>query len=239
MKKSMSSAYTDMMTNLAKSTAAIPLHLQKATEALAWWESPDSLLAKSSVGDEPEGGSETLQKGSVADKMRGLRQEGRNFEASTAKELANTYGTGDGAEMHATFLEATKGAVKTNKKQKATLTGKAKAAADHNHEWNQGRYEGLRDNPVKKALADLDEAVAILSKGSAEHETDEAYEEDHDRAEQHADDAQELPNSTTDIHGGHEADEADASEDEDDVKKSLAELSAIAGQVLAKSRTEA
>lgn len=139
MKKSMSSAYTDMMTNLAKSTVAVPLHLQKATEALAWWESPDSLLAKSSVGDDD------------------------------------------------------------------------------------------------------------LQKASAEHETDEAYEEDHDRAEQAAEDSRELPNSATDIHGGHEADEQDVpggsdeaeEEKSDDVKKSLAALSAVADQLLAKSRAEA
>lgn len=54
MKKSMASAYTDMMTNLAKSTVTVPLHLQGAKEALAWWESSDSLLAKSSVAEESD-----------------------------------------------------------------------------------------------------------------------------------------------------------------------------------------
>lgn len=54
MKKSMASAYTDMMNNLAKSTAAIPLHLQGAKGALAWWEQPDSLLAKSEIAPAEE-----------------------------------------------------------------------------------------------------------------------------------------------------------------------------------------
>lgn len=54
MKKSMESAYTDMMNNLAKSSAAIPLHLQGATGALAWWEQQDSLLAKSDIAPADE-----------------------------------------------------------------------------------------------------------------------------------------------------------------------------------------
>lgn len=54
MKKTMESAYTDMMTNLAKSTSAIPLHLQPAVGALAWWESSDSLLAKSELVSEED-----------------------------------------------------------------------------------------------------------------------------------------------------------------------------------------
>lgn len=61
MKKSMESAYTDMMNNLAKSTSAVPLHLQSATGALAWWESPDSLMAKAQIGDD-------LEKSHVEDK---------------------------------------------------------------------------------------------------------------------------------------------------------------------------
>lgn len=49
--KSAAQAYDDMMSNLAKSTAAIPLHLQGAKGALAWWESQDSLLAKASIAE--------------------------------------------------------------------------------------------------------------------------------------------------------------------------------------------
>jgi hypothetical protein len=59
MKKTAESAYTDMMMNLAKSTSAIPLHLQGATGALAWWQGEESLLAKSSIaGPQEEAPSE-------------------------------------------------------------------------------------------------------------------------------------------------------------------------------------
>lgn len=50
--KSMADAYQDMRTNLAKTTVAVPRHLQGAS-ALAWWESPDSLLAKTSISGMP------------------------------------------------------------------------------------------------------------------------------------------------------------------------------------------
>jgi hypothetical protein len=274
MSKSMSSAYTDMMSNLAKSTAAVPLHLQKATEALAWWEGNDSLLAKSAIaapadepgGDKPEprlpkynkdavdaaiaasnrsgrkiskkgatlihrllaGGhqagemyksldelvdaaAEVLAKGSVANKMRGVREEGRNFEAGTAKELRETLNTEDATRYHSKWTEDTRNAVKANKKQKLTATGREKADADENHEWNRGRLEGLRDNPVRKAITLLEDLAEKLEKASAENESDEAYEEDAEH------DGRPHPDAANDVHGGHEADEAHQEPDGDDL----------------------
>lgn len=47
--KPVTPAYEAMLQNLSKSAAAVPLHLQPAAEALAWWQSSDSLLSKSDL----------------------------------------------------------------------------------------------------------------------------------------------------------------------------------------------
>lgn len=80
MKKSMESAYTDMMNNLAKSTAAIPLHLQAASGALAWWEQPDSLLAKSEIAPAEEA-SEALAKASAENETDEAYEEDEKKDA--------------------------------------------------------------------------------------------------------------------------------------------------------------
>lgn len=49
--KDSQTAYDNLRSNLMKSTAAVPLHLQ-GVAATNWWEDPNSLLAKSSISGE-------------------------------------------------------------------------------------------------------------------------------------------------------------------------------------------
>jgi hypothetical protein len=94
MKKTMESAYTDMMTNLAKSTSAIPLHLQPATGALAWWESSDSLLAKSQIDDTDE-----LKKSSAENESEEAYEEDEQHSDPREESNAeNDVHGGDGSE---------------------------------------------------------------------------------------------------------------------------------------------
>lgn len=94
MKKTMTSAYTDMMTNLAKSTSAIPLHLQGATGALAWWESTDSLLAKAQIDETDE-----LKKSSAEHETDEAYEEDEQHEDAREESTAenDVHGGGDAA----------------------------------------------------------------------------------------------------------------------------------------------
>lgn len=93
MKKTMASAYTDMMANLVKSTSAIPLHLQPAAGALAWWESPDSLMAKSEIDDTDE-----LKKSSAEHETDEAYEEDAKHDGRDESNAENDVHGGDGSE---------------------------------------------------------------------------------------------------------------------------------------------
>lgn len=87
--KTAAEAYNDMMLNLTKSSVNVPIHLQGATQARAWWEAEDSLMSKASIA----GTTESLAKSVEAEDDEEAHEDER--------ELSNAHNDvhgGDSAE---------------------------------------------------------------------------------------------------------------------------------------------
>jgi hypothetical protein len=152
MKKTMESAYTDMMSNLAKSTSAIPVHLQKAKGALAWWESEDSLLSKARIADrlekssheegEDEGGPEEAPEG-LRD-PRGAPTSENDVHGASEEEEQDEERVEDEeeAEEEAYEEDEDQGEMEKSLKDPKFSWHKQASAGDHN-----ARLKFIQENP--------------------------------------------------------------------------------------------
>lgn len=197
MKKSMQSAYTDMMNNLAKSTVAVPVHLQGAATARAWWEDENSLMAKATIAP-VEQPTEALEKASSKGNYHSVFSQDPKTGSWTHITDADTHEDA----RHELDSERRKG----NKAVKIVVpTEKAN--------WHEMGRDG-----IQKFVTDK------LAKSSAENETDEAYDEDekeeskkHESAESPTEEKDEKDEGAED----EDEDKGEAEHDPADIYKSL------------------
>jgi hypothetical protein len=160
--KSMPEAYGDMLTNLAKSTVAVPLHLQGAQSARAWWESPDSLLAKTSIAGAADPTpaeavivSEPLEDPTLAKSYAYTKDGESKLDISDARHVAMACEALSSGGFRGNQVEIPEG-------DRAKVKAKVRAAWK---KFNPGKDESEMPASIRKSMTeDLDEAVEDLTK---------------------------------------------------------------------------
>ena len=199
----MQSLYQNAMENLAKSTAAVPMHLQGATGALAWWESSDSLLAKAEMpwdkkdeeeaaaedeereeggdeGEEEEGdedGEDEDDEGmkkSVGDDMARIRQKGRDREMSGNDYYARKEHPNLAQRMAQDTLKYSPDSIKRFKRENQTATGAVKKLNTENIEYARGMIAGAKAYLRPDVAKALTDLSAAADRLSSPMESDES-----------------------------------------------------------------